>query len=83
MIIIIFRLHKWKSPSLQDNALHFTLINTFNRFDKLYLENKDKQEMIIGLLTELSECSEVGLGVGKTKRGLKISKNAVHRAEFE
>lgn len=66
----------WKSPSLQDNALHFTLINTFNRFGKLYLENKDKQEMIIGLLTELSECSEVGLGVGKTKRGLKISKNA-------
>ena len=39
----------------------------------VYSQNEDKREVIAGLLSELSECSEVGLGTGKTKRGLKIS----------
>ena len=66
----------WKSPSLQDNALHLTLTNTFNMFGEMYSKSKDRQELVIDFLTELSECSEVGLGVGKSKRGLKISKKA-------
>lgn len=63
----------WKSPSQQDNALHLILINTFNMLGTAYSQNEDKRELIAGLLSELSECSEVGLGTGKTKRGLKIS----------
>lgn len=63
----------WKSPSQQDNALHLILLNTFNMLGNVYTKNEDKKEVIACLLTELSECSEVGLGVGKTKRGLKIS----------
>ena len=63
----------WKSPSQQDNALHLILINTFNMLGTVYSQNEDKREVIAGLLSELSECSEVGLGTGKTKRGLKIS----------
>lgn len=63
----------WKSPSQQDNALHLILINTFNQLGAIYLRSEDKRDSIVRILTELSECSEVGLGVGKTKKGLRIS----------
>jgi len=63
----------WKSPSQQDNALHLILINTFNKLGKIYLQSEDKKEKLVDVLVELSECSEVGLGSGKTKKGLKIS----------
>ena len=63
----------WKSPSQQDNALHLMLINTFNKLGAMYLKNDDKGELLVDILVELSECSEVGLGSGKTKKGLKIS----------
>lgn len=62
----------WRSPSQQDNALHNSLINSFNYLGTLY--NKNKQNDAIDLLVNISECSEVGLGTGKSKRGLKISK---------
>lgn len=63
----------WKSPSQQDNALHLILINTFNKLGAIYLQSEDKRELLVNILAELSECSEVGLGSGKTKKGLKIS----------
>ena len=65
----------WKSPSQQDNALHLILINSFNKLGATYLKNEDKRELIAENLAGLSECSEVGLGSGKTKKGLKISIN--------
>jgi len=63
----------WKSPSQQDNALHLFLLSSFNKVGAMYLKSEDEKDKIINLLVELSECSEVGLGVGKSKRGLKIS----------
>ena len=65
----------WKSPSQQGNALHLILINSFNKLGATYLKNEDKRELIAENLAGLSECSEVGLGSGKTKKGLKISIN--------
>jgi len=63
----------WKSPSQQDNALHLILITTFNNMGAMYLKSEDEKEAVASVLAEMSECSEVGLGSGKTKRGLKIS----------
>ena len=61
----------WKSPSQQDNALHSILINSFNHLG--VLSNKGNITDAKSFLINLSECSEVGLGTGKSKRGLKIS----------
>lgn len=63
----------WRSPSQQDNALHGALINSFNHLGLLY--NTDKKEKAIDILINISECPEAGFGTGKTKRGLKISRN--------
>lgn len=63
----------WKSPSQQDNALHLILLNSFNKMGKMYLSNKEQRTFLAERLAELSECSEAGLGSGKTKKGLKIS----------
>lgn len=60
----------WKSPSQQDNALHTAIINSFNHIGLLHL--KGKTEQAVKILIETSECSEAGLGTGKSKRGLKI-----------
>lgn len=62
----------WRSPSQQDNALHTSLINSFNHLGLLY--NKKSQDDAINMLIEISECREVGLGTGKSKQGTKISK---------
>lgn len=62
----------WRSPSQQDNALHTTLTNSFNRLGRDYV--KGNNEACIDLLIELSECPEIGLGTGKTKKGLRIGK---------
>lgn len=61
----------WKSPSQQDNALHDTILNCFNHLGMQYL--KGNQTEIIDILKAMSECSEVGLGSGQTKKGLRIS----------
>lgn len=61
----------WKSPSQQDNALHTTITNSFNYLN--YLIKKGKEPEALNLLIELSECNEVGLGVSKTRKGIKIS----------
>lgn len=66
----------WSSPSQQDNALHFALLNAFNQFG--YLVKKNRIDEATNTLISLSECSEVGLGSGKTKRGLRISCKTAH-----
>ncbi|MBU2731657.1 hypothetical protein HF641_02440 [Acidithiobacillus ferridurans] len=62
----------WKSPSQQDQALHTAIINSFNHLN--YLVKKRRSEDAIATLIEISECQEVGLGVSKTRKGVKIGK---------
>lgn len=63
----------WKSPSLQDNSLHTTIINSFNHLGSLLNEGKEKQA--IDILIKSSECNEVGLGNSKTRTGLQIGES--------
>lgn len=60
----------WKSPSMQDNSLHTAITNSFNNLG--YLERKGREKEAIELLVHLSECNEVGLGMSKTRQGLRI-----------
>ena len=62
----------WKSPSQQDQALHTSITNSFNHLN--FLCKKNKTEVAIEMLIELSECSEVGLGQSKSRRGVRIGK---------
>jgi hypothetical protein len=59
----------WKSPSHQDQALHTTITNSFNYLN--FLLKKGKKNDAITNLIQLSECSEVGLGLSKSRKGLK------------
>ncbi|MDH5547014.1 MAG: hypothetical protein OEZ43_15590 [Gammaproteobacteria bacterium] len=63
----------WKSPSQQDQALHTAIANSFNHLN--YLLKKGREEEAVSVLVILSECGEVGLGVSKTRKGHKISKD--------
>lgn len=60
----------WKSPSQQDNALHASLINSFNYLG--YLVNNEKEDQAIDILIAASECNEVGLGFSPIRKGQKI-----------
>jgi hypothetical protein len=60
----------WRSPSQQDQALHTSLINSFNRLG--YLAKNKRQNDALDLLVRLSECDEVGLGQSRTRKGLRI-----------
>ena len=60
----------WKSPSLQDQSLHTAITNSFNHLN--YLIKKGRGEDAINVLVNLSECPEVGLGVSKSRNGVKI-----------
>jgi hypothetical protein len=63
----------WKSPSQQDQALHTSIVNSFNHLN--YLTKKGKRDAAIETLVELSECSEVGLGLSNSRRGVRIGKD--------
>ncbi|AFZ57346.1 hypothetical protein H6G54_25605 [Anabaena cylindrica FACHB-243] len=63
----------WKSPSLQDQALHTTLINAFNHLN--FLVQKGKTDEARNNLILASECQEVGLGLSKNRKGVRISAN--------
>lgn len=62
----------WKSPSQQDQALHTAITNSFNYLN--FLTKKKKSDLATEILIELSECSEVGLGLSKTRRGTRMGK---------
>lgn len=62
----------WKSPSQQDQALHTAITNSFNNLN--LLTKRRKADLATDILVELSECSEVGLGVSKTRQGARIGK---------
>ena len=60
----------WKSPSQQDQALHTAITNSFNHLN--YLVKKNRTDDAIATLIAISECQEIGLGVSKTRKGVKI-----------
>ena len=55
----------WRSPSQQDQALHTSLINSFNHLGAL--SNCGRESEAAELLISLSECDEVGLGLSRTR----------------
>jgi hypothetical protein len=62
----------WKSPSQQDQALHTSIINSFNHLN--LLSKKNNVESAVDILIELSECKEVGLGLSRARRGMRIGR---------
>ena len=63
----------WKSPSLQDNALHTSLTNSFNNLG--YLSKKNREKEAVNILIKASECNEVGMGMSMTRKGLRIGED--------
>jgi hypothetical protein len=63
----------WKSPSMQDNSLHLTIVNSFNYLG--HLVNKGSSDKAAELLIRASECNEVGFGNSKTRSGKRIGEN--------
>lgn len=67
----------WRSPSLQDQALHTALINSFNYQNRLTQKGQSsdaERNLIIA-----SECEEVGLGVSATRRGSRLGSGTVQQ----
>ena len=64
----------WKSPALQDQALHSLLLNTFNHLGLLLSMGKDDEA--VDILNRASDCNEVGLGFSKSRRGKRIGEDA-------
>lgn len=60
----------WKIPSQQDNALHTSVVNSFNQLGHLFVKGNETEAKVI--LTELTECNEAGLGSSKNRLGKKI-----------
>lgn len=67
----------WKSPSLQDNALHTALLNSFNNLGARIKNGEDEQ--VKQDLIRASECDEVGLGLSKTRSGQRITAEQAER----
>lgn len=66
----------WKINSQQDNSLHTTIVNLFNQLGNNYINGKENESRQI--LIELSECSEVGLGNSRTRKGKKIGEKTAY-----
>jgi len=60
----------WKSPSMQDNALHTSVVTSFNHLGKMF--SKGNETDAIKTLINLTECDEVGLGNSGTRTGKRI-----------
>jgi hypothetical protein len=60
----------WRSPSQQDQALHTSLVNSFNHLG--YMAKQGKEAEARKLLVALSECDEVGLGHSRRRMGRRI-----------
>jgi len=67
----------WKSPSLQDKALHGVLISSFNNLGVLLKAGKYKKA--IDQLITASECDEVGLGNSSNRIGKRIGKKLAEK----
>ncbi len=64
----------WASPSLQDNSLHTTVVNSFNHLG--YLARQGEKTRATEMLIALSECNEAGLGTSRTRRGKPIGQRS-------
>ena len=60
----------WKSPSLQDQALHGALISAFNNLGRL--ARTGNRSIATEQLITASECDEVGLGTSATRSGKRF-----------
>ncbi len=60
----------WRSPSQQDQALHTSLVNSFNH-QNLLLRRGSEAEAVQNLIIA-SECDEVGFGVSAARKGKRI-----------
>jgi hypothetical protein len=60
----------WRSPSQQDQALHTSLVNSFNRQN--WLIHKNREDEALQNLITASECDEVGFGVSARRTGKRI-----------
>lgn len=60
----------WRSPSLQDQSLHASILTSFNFFGSQFLSGK--KDNAIESLKLISECEEVGLGISSSKAGKRI-----------
>lgn len=60
----------WKSPSLQDQALHSALISAFNHLG--HLAKTGNRTLATEQLVTASECHEVGLGTSATRTGKRF-----------
>ena len=67
----------WKSPSQQDQALHTAITNSFNYLN--FLQRKGHSDEAVSILISISECQEVGLGVSKTRKGLRIGQEQAQK----
>lgn len=67
----------WRSPSQQDQALHTSLINSFNHLGHLMTQGQESEA--VDLLVALSECDEVGLGLSRTREGKRIGSTTAMR----
>lgn len=61
----------WNSPSLQDNALHATVVQSFNHLLKETV--RGNVDSAAATLARLSECREAGLGSSSSREGRRIS----------
>jgi len=66
----------WKIPSMQDNALHATVVSAFNQLGALFTRGNETEA--VTTLISLTECDEIGLGNSKTKVGKKIGGKAAN-----
>ena len=64
----------WKVNSQQDNSLHTSIVNLFNQLGHYYVRGRTNESK--NILIELSECSEVGLGNSKSRKGKKIGQKS-------
>lgn len=64
----------WKSPSQQDQALHTSVVASFNHFGSLAKRGRSTEA--VDILVEISECREVGLGHARNKVGHRIGRSA-------
>jgi hypothetical protein len=66
----------WKSVSHQDQSLHTSIVNSFNRLGNEFLNGGEKEAT--AKLVTLSECGSIGLGLSKNRTGKRISEKQAH-----
>jgi hypothetical protein len=66
----------WKINSQQDNALHASVVNSFNLLGNLFVNGKEQKAKDI--LIQISECNEAGLGSSIKKKGKPIGEKTAN-----